>query len=69
MDNQLKLLPQINKRLSPDWLNFVVTSKARSSIRLALRNQKISQARKAGKLMLENELKKRWRDIGSLSRW
>ena len=43
---------------SPDWLNFVVTSKARSSIRLALRQQKISQARKAGKLVLESELKR-----------
>ena len=40
MDNQLKLLPQISGKPSPDWLNFVVTSKARSSIRLALRNQK-----------------------------
>ena len=44
--------------VSPDWLNFVVTSKARSSIRSALRSQKTSQARKAGKLMLETELKR-----------
>ena len=44
--------------VSPDWLNFVVTSKARSSIRSALRGQKTSQARKAGKLMLETELKR-----------
>ena len=35
-----------------------MTSKARSSIRSALRNQKISQSRKAGKLMLESELKR-----------
>ena len=44
--------------VSPDWLNFVVTSKARSSIRSALRSQKTSQSRKAGKLMLESELKR-----------
>ena len=41
---------------NPAWLNFVSTSKARSSIRSNLRQQKASQARKAGKLMLENEL-------------
>jgi len=42
----------------PAWLNFVVTSKARSGIRSRLRNQKNSSARKAGKLMLESELKR-----------
>ena len=40
----------------PAWLNFVVTSKARSGIRTKLKNQKTSSARKAGKLMLESEL-------------
>ena len=42
----------------PVWLNFVVTSKARSGIRSRLRNQKVSSARKAGKVMLETELKR-----------
>jgi len=42
----------------PAWLNFVVTSKARNGIRSRLRNQKNSSARKAGKLMLESELKR-----------
>ena len=54
----IEIIPSDNLEVSPDWLNFVVTSKARSSIRLALRNQKISQSRKAGKLMLETELKR-----------
>ena len=44
--------------VDPDWLNFVVTSKARGAIRNKLRHQKISQARKAGKVMLEAELKR-----------
>ena len=56
MDNQLRLLLLKMKR-SADWLNFVATSKARSSIRF-IRKQKISQARKAGKLLLESELKR-----------
>ena len=42
----------------PAWLNFVVTSKARSGIRARLRNQKTSSARKAGKFMLESELQR-----------
>ena len=42
----------------PGWLNFVVTSKARSAIRATLRNQKISHARKIGRVMLESELKR-----------
>ena len=42
----------------PSWLNFVVTSKARSGIRTRLRNQKTSSARKAGKFMLESELQR-----------
>ena len=44
--------------VDPAWLNFVVSSKARTGIRNQLRHQKISQARKAGKVMLESELKR-----------
>ena len=44
--------------LDPSWLNYVVTSKARSAIRAKLRKQKASDARKAGKIMLETELKR-----------
>jgi len=54
----IEIITSDKPEVSPDWLNFVVTSKARSSIRLALRQQKISQVRKAGKLMLESELKR-----------
>ena len=54
----IEIITSDKQEVSPDWLNFVVTSKARSSIRVALRNQKISQSRKAGKLMLETELKR-----------
>ena len=44
--------------LDPSWLNYVVTSKARSAIRAKLKKQKVSDARKAGKIMLETELKR-----------
>ena len=54
----VEIISSDEQEVSPDWLNFVVTSKARSSIRSALRSQKSSQARKAGKLMLETELKR-----------
>ncbi len=43
---------------NPEWLNFVASSKARSAIRASLRHQKKSHARKAGKIMLESELKR-----------
>ena len=54
----VEIIRSDEQEVSPDWLNFVVTSKARSSIRSALRSQKTSQSRKAGKLMLESELKR-----------
>ena len=54
----IEIITSKKQEVSPDWLNFVVTSKARSSIRSALRHQKVSQSRKAGKLMLESELKR-----------
>ena len=54
----IEIITSNEQSVSPEWLNFVVTSKARSSIRFALRRQKISQSRKAGKLMLESELKR-----------
>ena len=47
-----------DSELDPSWLNYVVTSKARSAIRAKLRKQKVSDARKAGKIMLETELKR-----------
>ena len=47
-----------NVVIDPAWLNFIVTSRARSGIRARLRNQKVSSARKAGKIMLETELKR-----------
>ena len=47
-----------NVVIDPAWLNFIVTSRARSGIRARLRNQKVSSARRAGKIMVETELKR-----------
>ncbi len=47
-----------NSETDPAWLNYVVTSKARAYIRAKLKKQKTSDARKAGKVMLETELKR-----------
>ncbi len=49
---------KINSEVDPSWLNYVVTSKARTAIRSRLRQQKASDARKAGKIMLETELRR-----------
>ncbi|MBT87876.1 MAG: guanosine 3,5-bis-pyrophosphate (ppGpp) synthetase [Gammaproteobacteria bacterium] len=54
----IEIIISEKNEVRPAWLNFVVTSKARAAIRSALRHQEASQARKAGKLMLESELKR-----------
>lgn len=60
LDNgqSIEIITALDSEPNPEWLNFVVTSKARTAIRSSLRNQKVSQSRKAGKLMLEAELKR-----------
>ena len=45
-----------NQKPSPDWLNFVVTSKARNKIKLKLKEEELKKA-SAGKEMLERRLK------------
>ena len=52
------IVSKTSSELDPSWLNYVVTSKARTAIRSRLRKQKTSDARKAGKIMLETELKR-----------
>jgi guanosine-3',5'-bis(diphosphate) 3'-pyrophosphohydrolase len=42
---------------TPDWLDFVVSGKARSSIRLALRHQQATEARALGRRLLSRSLK------------
>ncbi|MGH8598729.1 MAG: RelA/SpoT family protein, partial [Gammaproteobacteria bacterium] len=43
-------------RPNPSWLNFVVTGKARATIRHYLKNLQLDEARALGKRMLEREL-------------
>ncbi len=43
-------------RPNPDWLSFVVTGKARSSIRHALKNQKVTESRALGRRLLNRSL-------------
>ncbi len=43
-------------RPSPDWLSFVVTGKARSSIRHALKHQKVAESRALGRRLLNRSL-------------
>lgn len=45
-----------NQKPSPDWLNFVVTSKARNKIRLKLKEEALKKA-SAGKELLDRRLK------------
>lgn len=43
-------------RPNPDWLSFVVTGKARSSIRHALKTQKVAESRTLGRRLLNRSL-------------
>lgn len=52
---------------NPRWLNFVVTSKARTSIRHYLKSLDSENARLLGKRMLERELQNHGSDLESLS--
>ena len=43
-------------RPNPDWLSFVVTGKARASIRHALKHQRVSESRALGRRLLNRSL-------------
>ena len=54
-------------RPNPQWLNFVVTAKARSSIRSHLRNFRKQEAQVLGKRLLEKELQAQGHQLDDLS--
>lgn len=53
----VQILTQSKAQPNPDWLNFVVTAKARSNIRHRLKHQKHHAATRLGKKLLDRELK------------
>lgn len=58
----VEIMTSPNQEPKRDWLNFVVTSKARNKIRLALKEQE-SKSAEAGKELLQRRLKNRKIDI------
>ena len=55
----VEVLTSNSQKPSKDWLNFVITSKARNKIRSYLRNEQRTTSRKIGKDLLAYELNKR----------
>ena len=55
----VEVITSTTQKPSKDWLNFVVTSKARNKIRSYLRNEQRTSSRKIGKDLLSYELAKR----------
>jgi GTP pyrophosphokinase len=55
-----------NQRPSKDWLNFVISSKARSKIRSFFRYEERSKSKKIGKDILADELQRKDLDITKL---
>ncbi len=55
----VEVLTSPHQKPSKDWLNFIVTSKARSKIRSFLRTEQREKSRKLGRDLLMQELEKR----------
>lgn len=62
----VEVITSNSQRPSKDWLNFVVTAKARNKIRSFLRNEQRSTSRKIGKDLLVYELSKRQLNLEKL---
>ena len=52
----IEIISSEEARPNPDWLTFVVTSKARSAIRMALKNQKEGESISLGRKLLNRAL-------------
>ena len=52
----IEIISSDEARPNPDWLTFVVTSKARSAIRMALKNQKDEESISLGRKLLNRAL-------------
>lgn len=54
----IEILTSPNQKPNKDWLNFIITSKARNKIRSYLRTEQRERGRKLGKELLASELEK-----------
>jgi len=52
----VEIITSEDARPNPDWLSFVVTGKARSSVRHALKHQKVAESRALGRRLLNRSL-------------
>ena len=64
----VEIITSSNQRPNKDWLNYVVTSKARSNIRSFLRSEQRENSKSIGKTLLEHELIKAHLDLDKSSR-
>ncbi len=64
---KIKIITSDNSQPNPNWLNFVVTAKARSAIRHYLKHQRHIESVELGKRMLERSLIHMGTDLQSLT--
>ena len=64
--DQVQIITQSKQKPSKDWLNFVVTHRARSKIKAHIREQERSRAVVLGREMLDKELKKHHLNLHSV---
>lgn len=64
---KVKIITSDNSQPNPNWLNFVVTAKARSAIRHYLKHQRHTESIELGKRMLERALVQANRQLDTLT--
>ena len=64
----VEVLTSPNQRPSKDWLNFVLTSKARNKIRSALRSEQRQRSHKMGEDLLEQALEERQLSVAAVGK-
>lgn len=64
----VEVLTSPHQKPSKDWLNFIVTSKARSKIRSFLRSEQREKSKKLGRDLLMQELEKRRMSIDEIEK-
>lgn len=62
----VEIVTSANQKPSKDWLNFVITSKARNKIRSYLRSEQRTKSHKMGKEILTYELAQHGQDLDKL---
>lgn len=63
----VEIITSPNQRPSKDWLNFVITAKAKNKIRSFFRNEESTKSKKIGRELLTEELQRKGLDLNKFT--